>query len=185
MIGKYSILESTKLFKDNWFSVRKDKCLSPDGKIIDPYYVYEFPEWVCAFAMTADGKVIMEKHYRHALGEIGYELPGGVVDPGDRDFEAAIRRELLEETGYVFEKVELLGKTCANPSTNNNYIHLFIATGGQLIADQNLDENEFLEVELFALQDIITAWKNNEIVPYQAMHYVCVTLALKHLGKIG
>ncbi|MCH5687517.1 hypothetical protein LWM68_26570 [Niabella sp. W65] len=38
---------------------------------------------------------------------------------------------MLEETGYEFERFEYLGKTCANPSTNNNWMHMFLARGGK------------------------------------------------------
>ena len=54
---KWKTISSEYLFSDLWFKVRKDKCESPEGKIIDPYYVYEFPEWVTAFAVTEDKKV--------------------------------------------------------------------------------------------------------------------------------
>ena len=44
--------------QDLWFKVRKDICETPSGKIIDPYYVYEFPEWVTALPLTEENKVI-------------------------------------------------------------------------------------------------------------------------------
>ncbi len=80
----WKILSSEYLFSDLWFKVRKDKCETPQGKIVDPYYVYEFPTWVTALALTEDGKVILERQYRHALGEICIEIPGGCVDDTDQ-----------------------------------------------------------------------------------------------------
>src|SRR5436190_24393936 len=106
----WKIISSEYLFKDMWFTVRKDVCERPDGKIVSPYYVYEFPTWVTAFPLTEDGKVILERQYRHAIGETDYEIPGGCVDDTDKSLEDAIRRELLEETGYTFKKLEYLGK---------------------------------------------------------------------------
>src|SRR5688500_18557615 len=103
---KWSLISSEYVFRDLWFTVRKDKCQSPAGKIIDPYYVYEFPEWVTAVAMTEDNKVIMATQYRHAVGEVSIELPGGCVDETDDSLEAAIARELMEETGYSFSSFE-------------------------------------------------------------------------------
>jgi len=101
---KWKILSSEYLFNDLWFKVRKDICETQQGKIIDPYYVYEFPEWATAFALTEDNKVIMVRQYRHPVGEVILELPGGCVDDTDKDFQTAIARELLEETGYTFGK---------------------------------------------------------------------------------
>ena len=89
-------LSSEYLFKESWFTVRKDKCEKPDGKIVDPYYVFEFPEWATAFPITEEGKVILVKQYRHALGEVCIELPGGCVDASDKSTEFAIRREFLD-----------------------------------------------------------------------------------------
>ena len=57
----WKILSSKYLFKDLWFTVRKDTCQKQDGTIVDPYYVYEFPEWVTAVAITEDGKFIFEQ----------------------------------------------------------------------------------------------------------------------------
>src|SRR5512138_2341120 len=81
-IMKWKTLSSKYLFDDKnlWFKVRKEVCQAPDGRIIDPYYVYEFPEWATAVALTEDNKVILVKQYRHAIGEISIELPGGCVD---------------------------------------------------------------------------------------------------------
>ena len=101
---EWKTLASEYLIKDTWATVRKDTCETSDGNIISPYYVYEFPDWVCALAITKDGNVILERQYRHALGESGYEVPGGCVDATDKSYDDAIARELLEETGYQFEK---------------------------------------------------------------------------------
>ena len=57
---------------------------------------------VGAVPVTEDGKIIMVRQYRHALGETCIEIPGGCVDDTDADFKEAAARELLEETGYIF-----------------------------------------------------------------------------------
>ncbi|MGN6419245.1 MAG: NUDIX hydrolase [Pseudobacter sp.] len=176
----WKTVTSDYLFKDIWFTVRRDKCERPDGKIIDPYYVYEFPEWVTAFALTEDGKVIMERQYRHAAGITTWELPGGCVDDTDPSYEFAAARELLEETGYEFSKFEYLGKTSCNPSTNNNWMHMYLATGGRLVQQQHLDENEEIEVKLFTMDELKELLNRQEIV--QSMHVTTIFYALQKLG---
>ena len=143
--------------------------------------MYEFPTWVTAVAITREGKVIMERQYRHALGEVCLEIPGGCVDDSDPDLESAIRRELLEETGYVFDQVEYLGKISANPSTNNNLMHMFLATGGERQGAQQLDHNEEIDLELISLDELKALLDNNGII--QAMHASCIFYALKKLGR--
>src|SRR5690606_29252823 len=86
----WKTLSSTYLFRAPWFTVRKDVCETPSGKIVDPYYVYEFPVWVTALALTREDQCVMVRQYRHGLGQTILEIPGGCVDPEDRDLEAAI-----------------------------------------------------------------------------------------------
>jgi len=179
---KWKILSSEYLFKDLWFTVRKDRCETPDGKIIDPYYVYEFPTWVTALALTKDQKVIMVKQYRHAIEEVCLEIPGGCVDDTDKNLQDAIARELLEETGFSFKEFQYLGKISPNPSTNNNWMHMFLATGGEKTHEQKLDHNENIDVELVSLDELKALIKENKIV--QAMHVTCIMYALERLGEV-
>ena len=178
----WKILSSNYLFSDRWFKVRKDVCESPEGKIIDPYYVYEFPTWVGALPVTEEGKIIMVKQYRHALGEVCVEIPGGCVDDTDSGHEAAIARELLEETGYSFSSFEYLGRISANPSTNTNLLHMFLARGGVKTARQQLDANEEIEVVLLSMEELKTLLRENRIV--QSMHVSCILYALEKMGEL-
>lgn len=177
---KWKILSSQYLFNDLWFKVRKDRCETPLGKIVDPYYVYEFPTWVTAVAITEDGKIILERQYRHALGEVCIEIPGGCVDDTDASLEDAVKRELLEETGYTFSSFEYLGKISANPSTNSNLMHMYLAKGGKKTASQDLDHNEEIEIELVSVDELKQLVRDNKIV--QAMHVTCILYALEKLG---
>ncbi|MDR3712483.1 MAG: NUDIX hydrolase [Puia sp.] len=178
----WKTLSSEYLYDDTWFTIRKDTCQARDGKIISPYYVYEFPTWVTAVALTEDGKFILERQYRHALGITGYEIPGGCVDDTDPSLQAAIERELLEETGYCFDHYEYLGQTSSNPSTNSNWMHMYLATGGKLVQSQQLDHNEEIEISLFSFDELKQLMKENGIA--QSMHVTTLFYALQKLGKI-
>ncbi|HEX4877713.1 MAG TPA: NUDIX hydrolase [Chitinophagaceae bacterium] len=180
---KWKTLSSEYLFNDKWFKVRKEVCQTPQGKIVDPYYVYDFATWVGAFPVTEEGKIIMLKQYRHALGEVCYEIPGGCVDDTDQNLEEAAARELLEETGYTFNSYEYLGKISPNPSTNSNLLHMFLARGGKKVALQSLDENEEIEVIQLTVQEVKTLLRNNQVV--QAMHVSCILYALERLGELS
>ena len=179
---KWKTLSSTYLFNDRWFKVRKEVCETPAGKIVDPYYVYEFPTWVGAVPVTEEGKIVMVRQYRHALGETLFEIPGGCVDDTDKDFQDAIARELLEETGYSFSTYEYLGKISPNPSTNTNLLHMFLAKGGKKVAEQLLDENEEIEVVLLSIDELKILLRENKIL--QSMHVSCIMYALEKLNEL-
>lgn len=180
---KWKTLSSEYLFNDQWFKVRKEVCETPQGKIVDPYYVYDFPTWVGAVPVTEDGKIIMVRQYRHALGETCIEIPGGCVDDTDKNFEKAIARELSEETGFVFSSYEYLGKISPNPSTNSNLLHMFLARGGKKVAEQQLDGNEEIEVLLLSVEEIKQLLKENKIL--QAMHVTCIMYALERMNELS
>ena len=173
---------SEYLFTENWLRIRKDICETKDGKIISPYFVYEFPTWVTAVAITEEGKIIIERQYRYALDVTCYEIPGGCVDDTDSSLEMAIARELLEETGYRFSHYEYLGKTSSNPSTNNNWMHMFLATGGRYEREQQLDHNEEIEIYLFSLDEVKKLLAENQII--QSMHVTTIYYALAKMKSL-
>jgi 8-oxo-dGTP pyrophosphatase MutT (NUDIX family) len=127
-------------------------------------------------AITAEGKFILERQYRYALDVTCFEIPGGCVDDSDSSLEMAISRELLEETGYRFTQFEYLGKTSSNPSTNNNWMHMFLATGGRYEKEQELDYNEEIEVHLVDLNELKKLLAENQII--QSMHITALYYAL-------
>jgi ADP-ribose pyrophosphatase len=179
---KWKVISSEYLFNDRWFKVRKEVCETPQGKIVDPYYVYDFSTWVGALPVTADGKIIMVKQYRHALGETCIEIPGGCVDDSDKNLEDAIAREVLEETGYSFTSYEYLGRISPNPSTNSNLLHMFLAKGGKKVAKQQLDDNEEIEVMELSIDELKQLIRENKII--QAMHISCIMYGLNKMGEI-
>ena len=152
----------------------------PDGKIVEEYFVVELPESACALALTDNNEVVMTRQYRYPIDETMLELPGGFIDAGE-DAVTGMGRELKEETGYAFEKVEYLGKVAANPGVLNNYTHLFLATGGKKVTSQSLDHNEEIEVLLMPLEEVRRMLQQNEFP--QALHVSCMLYAFQQLDK--
>jgi ADP-ribose pyrophosphatase len=179
---KWKVLSSEYLYYDDWLKARKEICQRPDGKIIDPYYIVDYATWVCGVALTEDNQVVLIKQYRHALGKVCIEIPGGCVDNKDAGNEEAVRRELIEETGYIFKEAEYLGFCSPNPAANSNLMHMFLLKGGVKEHEQDLDHNEDIEVMLVPLDDLFQMVLDRKI--HEAMHITAVMLALHRLGKL-
>jgi 8-oxo-dGTP pyrophosphatase MutT (NUDIX family) len=153
----------------------------PTGHIVEDYYVLEYSNWVNAVAITEDNKILMVHQYRHAAGIVSLEIPGGVIDEGETP-EQGLRRELLEETGYLFDDFELLCTIYANPSTANNHTYCYLAKGGKKVQDQHLDEQEEIIVETFSIDEVKQLLAENKIA--QALHCTGLFYALIKLKAL-
>jgi ADP-ribose pyrophosphatase len=178
----WKLLSSRYIIQDNWATLRADTCEMPNGNIITPYYVLEYPDWANVVAITENNEVILIRQYRHAAGEVVLEVPGGCIEKGETP-EHAVRRELLEETGYQFDTIEQLSVLYANPATGNNHTYCFLATGGKKIQEQSLDHGEEIEVELVSIEELKKLLLENKIG--QALHTSGIFYALIRLKIIA
>lgn len=181
IIEKWRKIASKYLVKEKWATLRVDTCELQGGRIKDDYYVLEYPNWVNAIALTEEGKVVLVRQYRHAADIISLEIPGGVID-GEEEPEFAIKRELLEETGYSFKTCKLIAELYPNPATANNKTFTYFLTGGVKTHDQHLDEHEILNVEEYTIEEVKQLIKDNKIA--QALHVAALLYGLAEIEKL-
>ena len=159
---KWKVLDQEYIIKRPWLTARCDKLQLPDGRIIDEYYVLEYPDWVNVIAITTDGRFVMEKQYRHGLGVHSIELPCGVMEEGETPIEAA-KRELLEETGFGGGTWSEFMTLSPNPGSMTNLAHIFLAVGVEKIAEPSLDATEELTVHMMSEEDVKRLLADNKI----------------------
>jgi 8-oxo-dGTP pyrophosphatase MutT (NUDIX family) len=159
-------------------ALRADRCELPSGLVLDPYYVAEEKEWVHVFAQDEHGAVLIVRQFRYPVGAVCAELPGGIVDPGETELDAA-RRELLEETGHVAERWTPVGQAYANAGRQTNRVHVFRAQGLSRHGPQCLDASEDITFEFASVAQIQAMIDGFEFS--QAMHIASFYRAL-HAG---
>lgn len=141
--------KSTEVFQGRIFSVRENICMSPDDEL-RTYTVIHSPDWaiVVPVLKTPQGeKFVMVRQWRHGSREMSLEFPGGVFEAGE-DASQAAARELQEETAYKPGKIQKIGGFSPNPAIMSNWVHFFMAEDLTYTGKQELDEDEFIEVEL-------------------------------------
>ena len=95
-------IQSDTVFAGAMLTVQKDKVRLPDGKTA-AREVVRHPGAVIIAPMIDDNTLLLEWQFRYAIGRHLWELPAGKLDFGEQP-QAAAKRELLEETGYVADK---------------------------------------------------------------------------------
>ena len=138
------------------FNVSSSDRESEDGRR-GTFFLVNSLDWagVIPVVDTAAGRmIVMIRQYRHGMGRLCLEFPGGIVDKGE-DPALAVARELTEETGYKAEMIVPLGLLSPNPAFMTNTFHAFVAEGCRFVREQALDENEEIEVSLVPEREAI------------------------------
>lgn len=159
---KWKVLSSEYVFADRWFKARADRCEFPDGRIIEPYYVVELPDWCNMIVVTKEERIILVRQYRYPVDQTTYELPGGIIEKNEQPLEAA-KREMEEETGYTSDDIEFLLQTAPNPAINNNTAYFFLARNAVPTISENPDFFEDIDVVSFSKEEVWQLLKENKI----------------------
>ncbi len=99
-----------------------------EGNTLHPYSYVSMKDSVGVLAFAGD-KLVLIRQYRHSLDCEQLEIAGGGVEKGELPVDTA-RRELEEETGYVAESLEELGKYYPSPGSTDETCTLFLARCG-------------------------------------------------------
>ena len=109
-----------------------------------------------------DPSVLLIRQYRYAAGGRIWEIPAGVLEPGE-DAAACARRELLEETGAAAGRIDHLTTVFTTPGFTDEQIHLFLATEITL-GETRHEADEFIHVEARPMSEILEMIRDGEII---------------------
>lgn len=128
------------VFSTPWISVKSQPMIDSHGCANDkPYYKLSLPDGVVILPITIDGRILLIRQYRQALGRETVEFPAGNIDPGETP-EAAVRRELYEETGYRCRSADQVLSGALRLDRENARNYFFVGYGAQPDPDFQADE---------------------------------------------
>ena len=116
----------------------------PDGRVVQRDLIH-YAGAAAVLPVLADGSIVLIRNYRFAIDEVLYELPAGMLEPGE-DPSLCAARELTEETGYTAGQIEKLGQFFTGPGTCDEVMHSYVATE-LTVGEQALEAYEQIEVE--------------------------------------
>jgi ADP-ribose pyrophosphatase len=134
---------SVPLVSGDFLQLVRDQVHLPTGLKAQREYLLH-PGAVMVVALLDDGRVLLERQYRHPVGLTMLELPAGKLDAGE-DVLVCAARELREETGCTATHWAVA--TAMHPCIgySNEVIHVVFAKG-IVRGEQALDEGELLDV---------------------------------------
>jgi ADP-ribose pyrophosphatase len=153
-------LSSKTVFNGRAIRVRIDTVLTADGRR-STREVVERSDCVAVIAVDNDGNVLLEKQYRQAIGKELLEVPAGGIDAGEGP-EAAVVREMREETGWRPRRITKLGGFYSSPGYTTEYLYLYLAT--DMVPDPlSAEDTAGIEVVRVPAAEIIDLIKSGRI----------------------
>lgn len=145
------LLHREQAYKGIILTVYKDRVLANGHE--DDWDFIHHDGAAAVVAVRDDGKLLMVRQYRHALGRFTLEIPAGKLDaPGEPKIECAYR-ELEEETGFRCDKLEYLLSLNTTVAFCDEAIDIFLARN-LIPSHQHLDPDEEINVEAWDLEDL-------------------------------
>ena len=120
--------------------------------------IVEHADCVAIVAVDADDNILLVKQFRKPVEKELLEIPAGGIDAGE-DAEAAVIREMREETGFMPQRVEHLGGFYSTPGYCTEYLYLYLATDltpSQLYAEDT-EDIKVVRVPIKQIPELITS----------------------------
>jgi len=174
LVGDWSPHETELLIEAGIFTLRKLRATSPtESDKVGEFVYIDAPDWVNVIALTENDEVVLIEQYRHGIGAVTLEIPGGTVDEGEAAMAAGLR-ELAEETGYTGEDVQTIGTVTPNPAILNNICTTLLVRNAKRTCEPDLDSMEEIAVRLEPLElipGLIREGKINHSLVLAAFHF--------------
>lgn len=183
-LPKWETNSSEYLVNDRWIKLRADSCTTPDGHVIEPYYVLEYSDWAACFVIDENLDVLMINNYRQGAGRYVTEFVSGVIEVSDDSELEGMKRELEEEIGYTGGQIHKIGLSYPNPSNQTNKLHSFFAVGGAITQEHQREKGETMETVRIPLRNAIAMMQNPDSdTLYQSMHLATLFMALSFIKR--
>ncbi len=144
-----------------WVSIIAREVEFARGAPPQTYHAVAQADYISIVALTPGGKIPIVRQYRPALEAFTWELPAGLVDPGE-DPADGCRRELREETGLIARTVHRLGDSSPCTGRLSNRVHSFFVEADK--PEAGFAPEPGIAVKLVSPAEIVRMIKAGEFV---------------------
>lgn len=172
-IQKWTVINEEDVSPSPWFPVLKHIVKLANGNIIDDYYFSPLGDVVQVLPITKNNEVVLVKQYKHGMGEVLLELPGGMQQKNRSVIQSALN-ELEEETGIktTADRLISLGKIANNPTKLKQVTYGFILFDAEFNAVQKLDATEDIQVITLPAPQVLQMAITNEIWVTDSLNFI-------------
>jgi 8-oxo-dGTP pyrophosphatase MutT (NUDIX family) len=172
-IQKWTLVKEEDVSPSPWFPLVKHTVKLANGDVIDDYYYSPLGDVAQVLALTKNNEVVLVKQYKHALGEVLIELPGGMQQKNRSIIESALN-ELEEETGIEATADQLisLGKIANNPTKLNQITYGFILFDAEFNSVQKLDSTEDIMIMTKPAPEVLKMAISGEIYVTDSLNFI-------------
>ncbi len=177
-IESFELLDRREVDSNKVFRYCKDRLRLPDGHEVE-YATLLHKGAAAIVPVLPDGRILLVKQYRHAIGRVALEIPAGGRDSEEEPFIEAAARELREETGYKSDRLTHLITLVTAIAYCNEVIEVYVAEDLKP-SRQDLDPDEFIDVFPYSLQELTDKIYAGEL---QDAKTIAAVMAYKNLQK--
>lgn len=177
MLEKFKILGKKKEYAGHIVDFYSYDMQVPNGNRVT-WDIIEHKGAAAILPVDDDGKIILVRQYRGAIDDLLLEIPAGGRDSAEEDFKVCAARELEEEIGYRSGQIHHLIDYHSAAAYTSEKIGIYY-TEELIPSEQHLDENEFVQIERYTLNELVDMIFAGEITDGKTIAAVMTYKALK------
>ncbi|WP_041739983.1 NUDIX hydrolase [Calothrix sp. PCC 6303] len=147
------LLKQRLFYKGRKFDFEVNRLRLPN-RVEGDWECIRHPGGALVIPVTNEGKLVLVRQYRFAVGGRVLEFPAGTIEPMEEPLET-VKREIQEETGFSANKWQKLGEFILAPGYSDEIIYAFLAQDlTKLEMPPQQDDDEDIEVLCWTPQEL-------------------------------
>ena len=170
---KWIVLSERLVLDHPYVRVRMQEIQISDYQVVPDWPIIETREYANVLVLDETRQAMIIEGYKHGIGRSNWQVVGGYLEPGEEPL-AAMKRELMEETGFASAEWLYLGSHVIDANRYVGRGHFFLAKDARRVAEPDHDDLESFEIRWVTLGELQKALFDGRV----AIVSYAITIAL-------